>query len=186
MSLSKPVELLYDVLGMYLNSLYSSPIKTKAITSCVTATLGNYLAQRLTGVKHINQDSLVAFGLFGLIFGGTVPHFFYRYVPLVTKNPLGILFIERILYTPCFQALALYMLARFEGKSHAQSMKDFNRLYSPILEANLKYLTLLQFINIRYVPPMLRVLVINVIGLLWCIFLAKKRERLEASKRMKP
>lgn len=80
----------------------------------------------------------------------------------------------------------------------------------------------MQFINIKYIPPMvrniivqvswtelhtlmrffffllydvsdtiwillqLRVLVMNVVGLLWCIFLAKKREKLEASKRMKP
>lgn len=32
MSLSKPKEILYDLLGRYLSNLYTSPIKTKAIT----------------------------------------------------------------------------------------------------------------------------------------------------------
>ncbi|XP_043281928.1 peroxisomal membrane protein 2 [Venturia canescens] len=186
MSLSKPKEILYDLLGRYFRNLYTHPIKTKAITSCVTAVLGNYLAQKLTRAQHINQDSLMAFALFGLLCGGPISHFFYQWVPLISKNPLTILLIERTIYTPCYQAFALYMLARFEGKSHENSMKNLHELYWPILEANLKYLTLLQFINIRYVPPVLRVLMVSIIGLMWTIFLAKKRERLAASKRMKP
>lgn len=49
-----------------------------------------------------------------LFFGGPVPHYFYTYVPLLVRHPLGILLVERLLYMPCFQALALYMLAIFE------------------------------------------------------------------------
>ena len=82
--------------------------------SCLTASLGNYLSQKMSKAQHINQDSIVAFGLFGLFFGGPVPHYFYRYIPYFVKNPLAILAVERLLYTPCFQGLALYMIARFE------------------------------------------------------------------------
>ncbi|KAH0561723.1 peroxisomal membrane protein 2 [Cotesia glomerata] len=177
MSLSKPSEIAFNLVASYMNNLYNNPIKTKAITSCVIATLGNYIAQKTQGVKEIDHDTVASYGIFGLFFGGTVPHFFYKIIYKYFKNPLAILMIERLLYTPCFQVLALYMLARFEGKSHQQASTNLQRLYWPVLSANLKYLTLLQFINIRYVPPMLKVLVVNFIGLAWTVYLANVRAR---------
>ncbi|XP_011306287.1 PXMP2/4 family protein 3 [Fopius arisanus] len=183
MSLSKPSQIILDIVGAYFNSLYMNPIRTKAITSCVLAVAGNYISQKISGTKEINHDSLLAFGLFGLLFGGPVPHYFYKYIHLFTKLPLGILLTERLVYTPLFQAFALYMLTRLEGKSHDESRKNMEKLYLPILLANYKYLTLLQFINIRYVPPMLRVLVVNFIGFAWTIYLANARSR--ASKKRK-
>lgn len=152
-----------------------NPLKTKAITSCIFATLGNLASQKISGVKHINYDSLLAFGLFGLLFGGPVPHFFHQYVHYIVKHPLGILLIERFIYMPSFQALALYTLSRFEGKTHEESYAHMKALYMPLFIANLKYLTLLQYINIRFVPPMLRVLLGNLIGFLWSIYLANRR-----------
>ncbi|XP_012275048.1 peroxisomal membrane protein 2 [Orussus abietinus] len=172
MGLSKPSHVIQEIVAAYLQRLYTSPVKTKAATSCVITALGNLTGQKLSNVKFINQDSLMAFGLFGLLFGGTVPHYFYKYVRLITKNPWGILLIERLLYTPIFQGATLYLLAWLEGKSHEASMKQTQSLYVPVLAANLKYLTLLQFLNIKYVPPMLHVLVLNLISYFWTTFLA--------------
>ncbi|XP_015115071.1 PXMP2/4 family protein 3 isoform X3 [Diachasma alloeum] len=183
MSLSKPSQIILDIVGAYFSSLYTNPIRTKAITSCLLAVAGNYASQRILGVKEINHDSLLAFGLFGLLFGGPVPHFFYKYIYFVTRHPLGILLAERLIYAPLFQGFALYMLARLEGKSHEDSYKNMEKLYLPILLANYKYLTLLQFINIRYVPPMLRVLVVNFIGFAWAIYLANARAKASTKRR---
>lgn len=177
MVLSKPRDIIYELVGAYFQRLYTSPVKTKALTSCVFATLGNLISQKLSGTKYLNQDSLVAFALFGLLIGGPVPHYFYMYVTRFVRHPLGFLFIERLLYTPGFVALALYMLARFEGKSHEVSQEQLKKLYWPTLVANLKYLTLLQYINIRFVPPVLRVLFVNAVGLLWSIYLANQRAK---------
>ncbi|XP_046750993.1 PXMP2/4 family protein 3 [Diprion similis] len=183
MAVSKAVDIVYDLVGAYFYSLHSTPLKTKALTSCCIATLGNYVSQKLSGGKHLNQDSLIAFALFGFIFGGPAPHFFYQHVHKLTKHSLGILLIERLLYTPCFQVLSLYMLARFEGKTHETSYSQLAKLYLPVLTANLKYLTLFQFINITFVPPMLRVLVVNLIGFFWSIYLANKRAKQAAMDR---
>ncbi|KAF7989007.1 hypothetical protein HCN44_007317 [Aphidius gifuensis] len=185
MSLSKPSELIYEIIGSYFSRLYTDPIKTKAITSCVLATSGNYVAQKIMGAKKLNDDTLLAFGLFGLFFGGPVPHYFYKYIPQIVKNPLGILLIERLIYTPLFQSLSLYMLSILEGKTHDDSYSNLKKMYLPILMANWKYLTLLQFINIKYVPPMLRVLVVNLIGFLWTIYLANAREKKMNNQRPK-
>ncbi|XP_034941768.1 peroxisomal membrane protein 2 [Chelonus insularis] len=175
MALSKPSEFLFDLVVSYMNNLYTSPLKTKAITSCTLAVFGNYISQKIQGIQEVDGDSLVAFGLFGLLFGGPVPHFFYKYIYRFTKNPIAVLAIERLLYTPLFQALSLYMISRFEGKLHEESVRHTKLLYLPILMANWKYLTILHFINIRYVPPMLKTLMVNMIGLIWVIYLAKQR-----------
>ncbi|KYQ46194.1 PXMP2/4 family protein 3 [Trachymyrmex zeteki] len=177
MVLSKPVNIFYSLIGAYLQRLYYSPLKTKAITSCIIGALGNVASQKLSGVKSLNEDSILAFALFGLLFGGPVPHYFYTYIQLFVKHPLGILLIERLIYTPCFQAFALYLLAIFEGKTHQVAYAQIQKLYLPTLMANLKYLTLLHYINIRYVPPMLRVLIVNLIGFAWIIYIANKRAK---------
>lgn len=65
MVLSKPRDIIYELVGAYFQRLYTSPVKTKALTSCVFATLGNLISQKLSGTKYLNQDSLVAFALFG-------------------------------------------------------------------------------------------------------------------------
>ncbi|EZA49320.1 hypothetical protein DMN91_000259 [Ooceraea biroi] len=182
MSLSKPSNLMYSLIGAYLQRLYTNPLKTKAITSCIITALGNVVSQKLSGAKQLNEDSVLAFALFGLFFGGPVPHYFYTYIHLLVRSPLGILLIERLIYTPCFQALALYMLAIFEGKPHRLAHAQMQKLYLPMLIANLKYLTLLQYINIKYVPPMLRVLVVNLIGFMWVVYLATKRAKASKQK----
>ncbi|XP_003489502.1 peroxisomal membrane protein 2 [Bombus vancouverensis nearcticus] len=177
MALSKPKDLILQLTSAYFERLYTSPLKTKAITSCVIAALGNFISQKISGAKRFNEDSFLAFALFGLFFGGPLPHYFYTYINPFVRNPLILLLIERCLYTPCYQALALYMLSMFEGSSHDDALKQMKKLYLPVLTANLKYLTLLQFINLKYVPPILRVLVVNLIGFCWAIYLAQQRSK---------
>ncbi|KAK9295575.1 hypothetical protein QLX08_010138 [Tetragonisca angustula] len=183
MALSKPTNFIFQLTAAYFQSLYTSPLKTKAITSCVIAAFGNFISQKISGAKHFNEDSFLAFALFGLFFGGPLPHYFYTYIHPFVRNPLLLLLIERCLYTPCYQGLTLYMLSIFEGNSHDNAWKQMKKLYWPVITANLKYLTLLQFINLKYVPPILRVLVVNLIGLFWAIYLAQQRSK--QSKAMK-
>jgi len=181
MALSKPI---YDFLTFYFEQLFTHPLRTKSITSCVLATSANVVSQKMMGSKTINHESMFAYGLFGLLFGGSLPHFFYKIMEksLAEKTKLKqLLFLaaERLLYTPTFQAISLYSLAVFEGKSHDDAVQNLRTLYWPVLKANWTYLTLLVFINIKFVPPMLRVLVGNLIGFGWVIFLTSKRRRLQ-------
>ncbi|XP_014474062.1 PREDICTED: peroxisomal membrane protein 2 [Dinoponera quadriceps] len=182
MALSKPTDFIYRFVGAYLERLYSNPLRTKAVTSCILASLANVLSQKLSGAKQINKDNVIAFALFGLFIGGPVPHYFYTYINLFVKNPLGLFLVERFIFMPCFQALALYTLALFEGKSHKEACKQMERMYLPTVMSNLRYLTLLQFLNIRYISPMLRVLVANCIAFLWSIYLANKRNKISKGK----
>ncbi|KAG6449440.1 PXMP2/4 family protein 3 [Manduca sexta] len=179
MALSKPI---MNLVASYLQNLYLHPIKTKAITSCVVGTAGSVASQLVAGEK-LRLDPVLAFGLYGLAFGGTIPHYFYELVErlfpedLVAFSLAKKLLFERLVFAPFMQAFSLYTLARFEGKNHKAAVKQLYALYLPILEANWKWLTLFQVINLAFIPPMLRVLFMNLVGFGWAMFLATKRRQ---------
>lgn len=184
MSLSKPF---YSLLGAYFEQLFNHPVRTKAITSCVIATSANYCSQKIAGTKKVNSDILVAYGLFGLIFTGPLSHLFYQWLERITNDlrfkQLLMLLGERAIFAPAITALSLYFITRFEGKSHEDGVSNLNDLYKLILVNNWKYLTLPVLINFRFVPPMLRVLVANIIGFCWIVFLSAKRRKAELLRR---
>lgn len=184
MSLSKPF---YSLLGSYFEQLFNHPVRTKAITSCVIATSANYCSQKIAGTKKVNTDTLVAYGLFGLIFTGPLSHLFYQWLERITNDlrfkQLLMLLGERAIFAPAITALSLYFITRFEGKGHEDGVSNLNDLYKMIVVNNWKYLTLPVLINFRFVPPMLRVLVANIIGFCWIVFLSAKRRKAELLRR---
>lgn len=85
MALTKPV---YNFLGFYFENLHSHPLLTKSITSAILSAGANYISQRLSSssTDEVDLNSLAAYGLFGLVFGGTVPHYFYGNYFMMTFN----------------------------------------------------------------------------------------------------
>ncbi|KAK5644606.1 hypothetical protein RI129_005906 [Pyrocoelia pectoralis] len=181
MILSKPI---YDFLGFYFEQLYYHPVKTKAISCCAVAAAGNLASQYISGNKAFSQDSFLAYTVYGLLFGGTIPHYFYGFLEntIPERASLGVLkklLIERLIFSPIYHAFTLYMIARLEKKTHRQAMKQLEHLYWPVLSSSWKYLSLIQFLNFQFVPPLLRVLIVNLIGFFWTIYIANKRRQAE-------
>ncbi|EDW17247.1 peroxisomal membrane protein 2 [Drosophila mojavensis] len=181
MALSKP---LYSLFGSYLEQLFNHPVRTKSLTACCLATTANVTAQRLAGAKKLNQQSLFAYGLFGLIFGGSVPHYFYQTVERLLSHDFRfrkffIFLFERLGYAPLYQLLSLYFLSIFEGNSHSTAVKNLEKLYWPVLRANWQYLSVFVYLNIAYVPPMFRSISMGIISFIWVVFLAQKRRRFQ-------
>ncbi|XP_026329636.1 PXMP2/4 family protein 3 isoform X2 [Hyposmocoma kahamanoa] len=150
--------------------------------SCVIGATASVASQVVAG-ESLRLDPVLAFGLYGLLFGGTLPHYFYELLERIFSEdvvayPLAKkLLFERLIYAPLIQAFSLYTLARFEGKNHKAALKQLYALYMPVLEANWKWLTLFQVVNLAFVPPMLRVLFMNLVGFGWAMFLATKRRQ---------
>ncbi|KAH8390739.1 hypothetical protein KR215_001248, partial [Drosophila sulfurigaster] len=199
MSLSRP---LYSLFGSYLEQLFNHPVRTKCLTACFLATSANVTSQRISGAKTLNQHSVFAYGVFGLIFGGTVPHYFYQIVERLFSHDLRfrkffIFLSERFAFAPLYQFLSLYFLSIFEvslvgldlesfltvvalflqGNSHAKALQNVEKLYWPVLRANWQYISLLVYLNIAYVPPMFRSISSGIIAFIWAVYLAQKRRR---------
>ncbi|KAG5677624.1 hypothetical protein PVAND_007366 [Polypedilum vanderplanki] len=182
MALSRPI---YNFLGFYFEQLFNHPVRTKSITSCTVATAGALASQSLSGQK-INPRAVFAYSIFGLLFGGSVPHYFFNFfesvVPDVPYKKLIEFLLERSVFAPVFTAMSLYFLSIFEGKSPEQALKTLQQLYLTVLTTNWRYLSLPVFINFNFVPLFLRVFVANLIGFFWIIYLADKRRRAAAKK----
>lgn len=78
--------------------------------------------------------------VFSLLFGGSMPHYFYKLMEktLVGRTKLNqVLFLgcERLLYTPLFQAISLYLLAIFEVRAllNSNTRNWLNVIYIVIL-----------------------------------------------------
>lgn len=98
---------------------------------------------------------------FRLVFGGTIPHYFYNFLEGIVSEEASFavvkkLFIERLIYSPLYQAFTLYILARLEGKDHKTAVKQLQDLYWLVLSSSWKYLTVIHLINLSVVPPVVR------------------------------
>ncbi|XP_054735324.1 peroxisomal membrane protein 2 [Anastrepha obliqua] len=180
MSLSKPI---YSLVGIYLEQLFNHPVRTKSITSSILAGSANYTAQRIAGQK-VNQESVIAYSLFGLIFGGTVPHYFYRTVERLFNHDMKFrrffqFLSERLVFAPFYQLLSLYFLSIFEMNSHEVAVANLKKLYWPLLRTNWQYLSIPVFLNMAFVPPMLRTVTMSIVSFIWVVYMARRRRRLQ-------
>lgn len=185
MSLSKSQDdnFFKAIVQKYLRLLHEKPLLTKACTSACTGALGNLMSQWLvpSASGKINWRSVLAFALTGFCFVGPVMHNFYRYLEkVVPKNASRVflkrLLIDRFLYTPFFLIVYLYSVALLEGLPGKIDHEKVLAVYRIAVVMNWKALTIIQFININYVPQQYRVLVGNFISLAWNCYIALKRK----------
>lgn len=147
-------------------------------------TAASVTSQKISG-QPINPNSVFAYAAFGGLIAGPFSHSFYefvsRIVPDVRYKRILEFLLERFTFAPILCALSLYFLTIFEGKSPDQALKNLLALYKSVLVANWRYLTLPVFLNFKFVPPMLRVFVGNMIGFFWILYVADKRRRAAAA-----
>lgn len=94
-------------------------------------------------IKNLRNSFIFLFKIkivFSLLFGGSMPHYFYKLMEktLVGRTKLNqVLFLgcERLLYTPLFQAISLYLLAIFEVRAllNSNTRNWLNEIYIVIL-----------------------------------------------------
>lgn len=176
MALSKPI---YNLLGIYFQNLHYNPVRTRAITSCLSHVFGNLTSQYLSGKRPFNEECLMAFGLFGLFLGGPINYLLEWGLDAVFTSDSTLFYLkqflaERLLFTPIYTAFSIYLIYRLQGETHNNSFGKLLFRFGIILQANWKWLTLIQFINYKMIPPMFRDLVAFTVSFFWCIYLSRK------------
>ncbi|KAK3912324.1 Peroxisomal membrane protein 2 [Frankliniella fusca] len=153
-----------------------------SIFSAIIYVLGNYTSQRISGGKALDKNSILAFGAYGFLFGGSIPHFFFECLEWLIPGTSNLAIVkqilfQRLIFTPLYQLFTLYTISRFEGRTHRQAIHQLIPIYVPILVANWKWLTALSVINLTVVPPVLRVVFMNLVGFVWSVYIATKRRK---------
>ncbi|WAR02830.1 PXMP2-like protein [Mya arenaria] len=143
-----------NLLNKYLKSLKERPLITKCCTRfCVSAPIIHYFYIFLSKVAPPKDK------------------------PSQVDN-IKRLLIDRLIFTPPFIVLFLYVVTILEGQGSAEAVKKIREQFWTILKMNWKVWTIFTYININYIPQRYRVLFGNTVGLFWTVFIAIKRKQI--------
>ncbi|KAM3574443.1 hypothetical protein VYU27_003641 [Nannochloropsis oceanica] len=167
------------LIGAYHNSLVSRPLATKAVTSALISALGDVLASSGRAGRGRNGKRTLGFLLFGGLITGPVCHYWYGFLERHVKTFHGAknvaikVLLDKLLFTPPFLALTLFLLRALETGRFGPAWQGMKHIYVPTLKTNLKVWTVAQAINFTYTPPAYRVLFGNVVALWWSFYLSR-------------
>jgi len=161
----------------YLYELKQNPVATKVITAAILSGFGNIIAQKWVEKKKI--DFLRVFK-FALISGAIAPisHYwfnmldkYFRGMKNVAKRSLAQLAVNQLVFSPIVTAVFYALLAIVNGEAgKIQEMIRDN--WWSTLKSSWKVWPAADFINFLWVPPELRVLFGNIVGIFWGIILS--------------
>jgi peroxisomal membrane protein 2 len=107
-------------------------------------------------------------------------HFYYMLLdgqipptpdPLSATNVVKVL-IDQFIQAPIFTVLIFAFLGTLEGKDGASIRRQLDDNYKDTIIANWKLWVPATIINIAFVPPLLRVLYLNIVFFFWSIYLS--------------
>lgn len=173
-----------SILAWYQKRLETYPVLTKAFTSSLLMAGSDALSQIIVNLgkskKHFEFRSTAAFSLFGFVVSGPVIHYFYKYLEkyVPRKQHLGFLkkvIIDRLLFGPPYLFLILYFHALVEGYSPRLAAQRVMAMYRSSFFKNLIYWSVIQVVNMYYIPVDLQILYTNLAALVWNTYLAVLR-----------
>ncbi|KAF2627631.1 hypothetical protein BU25DRAFT_410776 [Macroventuria anomochaeta] len=162
----------------YQAKLKTAPLATQAITTAILFGTGDCMAQQLVekrGLdKHDPLRTLRMAGYGGIIFGPAATTWYgilTKHVNLSSKNGTiaARVACDQFIFAPVNMGLFLSSMAYLEGSSVSDRL---SQAYVPGLTKNFMIWPWVQFVNFKYVPADLRVLVVNVISLGWNCYLS--------------
>jgi peroxisomal membrane protein 2 len=172
----------------YNEALEASPLAVKSVTAGVLLGAADLTGQALERAKSLSESDSIDWGragrfaFFGLVLQAPWNHFYYELLdgtipptvdPFTATNAVKV-GIDQFVQAPIFTVLIFAFLGFLEGKSSEAIKKQLDNDYKDTLIANWKLWVPATMINIGFVPPLLRVLYLNVIFFGWSIFLSLK------------
>jgi hypothetical protein len=92
-----------------------------------------------------------------------------------TKTPvvLGKLVLDQTIFASGNLLWFIYALGWLEGRTTAQSTLKIQADLFSMLKMNWRLWPLVNYVNFTYVPPALRVLTLNLVGIGWMVYLVR-------------
>ncbi|KAG7339491.1 Mpv17 / PMP22 family protein [Nitzschia inconspicua] len=188
-------EALQEAWTSYNNALESNPLLVKSLTAGVilgAADLAGQVIQDVTSQKEtvrrdIDVGRTARFALFGLVLQAPWNHFYYQILdgaipptpePWTATTAVKTV-IDQFVQAPVFTILIFAFLGFLEGKNTQAIQKQLQEDYKDTMIANWKLWVPATVVNLAFVPPILRVLYLNVVFFFWSIFLSLKLNKEE-------
>lgn len=172
----------------YNDALEASPLIVKSVTASAILGAADIAGQALEAKQKEIDDASVdwartaRFAIFGLVLQAPWNHFYYNFLDGAlppTAEPwtptTGVkVAIDQFVQAPIFTVLIFAFLGTLEGKSLEAVKSQLDDDYADTMVANWKLWVPATVVNIAFVPPILRVLYLNVVFFFWSIFLSLK------------
>ncbi|BFZ18550.1 hypothetical protein BsWGS_21589 [Bradybaena similaris] len=170
----------------YMRLLQDRPVVTKSSTNAVVAGLGNIISQILapdqTTAGKINWRSVFAYTTFGFFVNGPLIHHFYIFLEKTFPRDksgaaLKRVLFDRLIFAPPMLLIFLYYASIIEGVGNKGAVKRIKDTYWMILRLNWTVWSIIQYVNMNYIPLKYRTLFGNFFALIWMIFISIKRRQ---------
>ena len=164
--------------GAYERQLAAQPVATKALTSLVGFAIGDVIAQTLVEqAEVIDTVRLLKLSSFGCVVHGTACHFFYKFLDqrIMGKDARAIaskVAIDQILWNPVFGTLFFTWCAVYEGGGAADALMRVQQSLWTQVSGSWSFWPFAHVINFRFIPTEQRLLYINVLQILYNVFLS--------------
>lgn len=187
----------------YNEALEAQPLLVKSLTAGVllgAADLAGQAVEQITASAAADNDEetnaasidfarTARFAFFGLVLQAPWNHAYYLLLdgaipptedPWTTTTAVKTV-IDQFVQAPVFTVLIFAFLGVLEGKNAEQIKSQLEDDYADTMVANWKLWVPATVINLAFVPPILRVLYLNVVFFFWSIFLSLKLNKDEGS-----
>jgi hypothetical protein len=161
----------------YLSCLERHPLLTKAVTSAVTHIVGDVLAQAITGVPVFDVARCLRFAAYGFFISAPANHCWHRFLdssvggPTASTSLLLKLAADQLFFAPTFTVIFYTWMGVLQGRPDLV-VPTLAVKFWPTLVAKWSFWPGVSLFNLRYIPQRLRVLVINVFGILWSCYVS--------------
>lgn len=172
----------------YNNALEANPLLVKSVTACFILGSADLAGQAIEaklkdeGESDIDIMRTVRFAIFGLVLQAPWNHYFYQILdgalpptedPWTPTTAVKVV-IDQFVQAPIFTSLIFVFLGTLEGKQFGEIKKQLDEDYVDTMIANWKLFVPATVVNLAFIPPIFRVLYLNVVFFFWSIYLSLK------------
>ncbi|KAG2492314.1 hypothetical protein HYH03_009266 [Edaphochlamys debaryana] len=165
--------------GWYMSCLEANPLITKALTCALLNALGDVFCQLWIEGGKWDAHRTGVFTFMGLVLVGPTLHVWYSVLNKLVKGATLQLLLDQGVFAPCFLSLFIAVLFTIEGKSD-QIVPKLKQDLVETVKVNWILWIPAQYLNFRYVPPNLQVLVANIVALVWNTYMSFQSHKVVA------
>lgn len=165
----------------YHGWLERHPLLVKCVTAMILLGLANFVEQSLSQYNKLDWVRVLHFAVYGLVLQAPFSHYYYYWLDTTfppteypwTRRTFLKVVIDQSLQAPLFTLMTFFFLDYVErGLSWHDFVLQVQQRYGPTLIANWQLWIPATIINLGLVPPIYRVLYLNVVFFIWCIILS--------------
>ncbi|KAL4477164.1 hypothetical protein ABPG72_008898 [Tetrahymena utriculariae] len=174
-------------LKFFNKQLETNPLRTKMITSTLTYSAGDFVAQKYfeKSETYSYQRALKSI-IYGSLFAAPVLHKWHNLIPVLAQRYIFYRFndvskytrafvkmiIDQTMFAPVFNCYFYIMINLIEYQSFQKGVQSIQDKLWETLKSGWKLWPLAQIINFSFVPIQYRVLYGNMVAMFWFTYLS--------------